>query len=144
MNNKLSNEEVNIYKKFLDDSKCSRTHLTSPREIIVLDKALTELLAYREAESKPVAFTDADEIAFRDFGCGDLWEKPHGFGRDIPLYTSPVLGQTTELDIEAIMNKVQEYASAWACVGGPFDSGVALIDAKNSKDELRKMLLEAK
>ncbi len=95
MHNKLSNEEINIYKKFLDDSKCSRTHLTSPREIIVLDKALTELLAYREAESEPVAWRRLSYENYRYCSNPEIVRKARESGVDyVPVYASPVLSQT--------------------------------------------------
>lgn len=40
----------------------------------------------------------------------------------------------------AIMEQAQVFASAWALVGGPFDSGNALECAEQAKAELRAML----
>lgn len=47
---------------------------------------------------------------------------------------------------EQLMEQVQVFASAWSLVGGPFDSGQALENAEEAKEELREMiegLLEA-
>ncbi|WP_140918341.1 hypothetical protein [Limnobaculum xujianqingii] len=52
-----------------------------------------ELLAYRQLEGQPVAWTDSEELSFKENN-GDMWKKPFGFGRDIPLYASPVLSQS--------------------------------------------------
>lgn len=40
----------------------------------------------------------------------------------------------------AIMEQAQVFASAWALVGGKFDSGSGLDDANLEKDELRQMV----
>jgi hypothetical protein len=42
--------------------------------------------------------------------------------------------------VESVMEKVQEFASAWATVGGRFDDGYALEYAEVVKKELREML----
>jgi hypothetical protein len=42
--------------------------------------------------------------------------------------------------LDQIMEQAQVFASAWSLVGGPFDSGSALDDANDAKDELRTMV----
>lgn len=42
--------------------------------------------------------------------------------------------------LEQVMEKVQEYASAYSTVGGPFDQGQAMEDADTCKRELECML----
>ena len=39
-----------------------------------------------------------------------------------------------------VMEQAQVFASAWSLVGGRFDSGSALDDANEAKDELRRMV----
>lgn len=46
------------------------------------------------------------------------------------------------IDIESVMSQAQVFASAWSLVGGPFDSGNAMEQAKEAKAELREMLTE--
>ena len=38
----------------------------------------------------PVAYTDKEELGLlvNDKSCADMWKVPHGFGEDIPLYTT--------------------------------------------------------
>lgn len=45
-----------------------------------------------------------------------------------------------EISIETLMEQAQVFASAWSLVGGPFDSGNALENAEDAKEELREML----
>jgi len=42
--------------------------------------------------------------------------------------------------VNSIMEKVQEFASAWSLVGGRFDDGTALAHAEQIKSELRAMV----
>lgn len=44
---------------------------------------------------------------------------------------------------DQIMEQAQVFASAWALVGGRFDSGDALDDAHEAKEELSKMVARA-
>lgn len=44
------------------------------------------------------------------------------------------------ISIDAVMEQAQVFASAWALVDGPFDSGNALENAEEAKAELRDML----
>jgi hypothetical protein len=46
----------------------------------------------------------------------------------------------TAEQIDAIMEQAQVFASAWSLVGGVFDSGDALVNAHQEKDDLRNML----
>ncbi len=39
-----------------------------------------------EKLSKPVAYTDADELRFHH-ATSDMWPVPLGFGKDVPLYS---------------------------------------------------------
>lgn len=48
--------------------------------------------------------------------------------------------QAPEEWARSIMEQAQVFASAWALVGGPFDSGNALECAEQAKEELRAML----
>lgn len=45
--------------------------------------------------------------------------------------------------VETIIDKIQEYASAWSLVGSRFDGGHALEDAHKSRDELHAMIRRA-
>ncbi|WP_158780734.1 hypothetical protein [Pantoea sp. BAV 3049] len=70
----------------LDASLCASARLqTIHRE--ACQKAETELAALRE--QAPVAYSDDEELTFCH-NHGDMWETPHGFGRDIPLYRQPI------------------------------------------------------
>jgi hypothetical protein len=40
----------------------------------------------------------------------------------------------------SVMEQAQVFASAWSLVGGIFDSGCALDDAEEAKDELAEMV----
>lgn len=46
----------------------------------------------------------------------------------------------TTVSVDTIMEQAQVFASAWSLVGGPFDQGDALENAKEAKAELREML----
>ncbi len=42
--------------------------------------------------------------------------------------------------VDGVMEQAQVFASAWACVGGPFDDGSAIEHAEAEKEVLRQML----
>lgn len=44
------------------------------------------------------------------------------------------------ISVATIMEQAQVFASAWSLVGGPFDSGSALENAEDAKEELREMI----
>ncbi|CAQ71580.1 hypothetical protein RALTA_B0969 [Cupriavidus taiwanensis LMG 19424] len=44
---------------------------------------------------------------------------------------------------DKLMEQAQVFASAWASVDGPFDTGTMLATAKKERENLRKMILEA-
>ncbi|MFG5864432.1 host nuclease inhibitor protein [Metapseudomonas sp. CR1201] len=44
------------------------------------------------------------------------------------------------ISVESIMSQAQVFASAWSLIDGPFDSGNALENAEEAKEELREML----
>lgn len=46
------------------------------------------------------------------------------------------------MNIDAIMSKMQEFASTWAVVDGRFDDGTAMERAEQCKDEIRLMLAD--
>lgn len=48
--------------------------------------------------------------------------------------------EETTISVDAVMEQAQVFASAWALVDGPFDSGNALENAEEAKAELREML----
>lgn len=55
------------------------------------ERAEAEISALR-GEQEPVAFTDNEELSMLSEGRQthvDIWLKPYGFGRDIPLFTRP-------------------------------------------------------
>ncbi len=106
MNNKLSNERVNEFiSKFTENAE--NTKFDRDRERAAQDKecylgcadVLREALAYREAESKPVAeivskHGDPEAFGERELQViADIRKMPYG----TKLYASPVLGQTSEL-----------------------------------------------
>lgn len=59
-----------------------------------MDNKLSEL-------SKPVAYTDAEELRFHH-ATSDMWPVPLGFGKDVPLYSqeyvSALLARIEELE----------------------------------------------
>lgn len=48
----------------------------------------------------------------------------------------------TTISSETLLEQAQVFASAWSLVGGPFDSGNALEEANEAKEELALMLEE--
>ena len=78
-----------------------------------------------------------------------VWDEPGG--RKSPLYTAPQPAQATQAEVtegqrktvDQIMEQAQVFASAWALVGGRFDSGDALDDAHEAKEELREIVSRA-
>ncbi|WP_250602203.1 hypothetical protein [Serratia marcescens] len=67
-----------------------------------MDNKLSEL-------SKPVAYTDADELRF-NHATSDMWPVPLGFGKDVPLYSQEyVSALLAELkSSQAIANEYQQ------------------------------------
>ncbi|HEI8952744.1 TPA: hypothetical protein SLG95_000785 [Serratia liquefaciens] len=67
-----------------------------------MNKKLSEL-------SKPVAYTDADELRFKH-ATSDMWPVPLGFGRDTPLYSqecvSALLARIAEFEAEEARRKL--------------------------------------
>lgn len=60
--------------------------------------------------SKPVAYTDADELRF-NHATSDMWPIPLGFGKDAPLYSQEyVLALLAEL--EAKDKRIEELGRA--------------------------------
>lgn len=56
----------------------------------------------------------------------------------------PVKGNknVSNLSVDQIMSKVQEFASTWATVGGRFDDGTAMERAEACKAEIRTLLVQ--
>ncbi|WP_140919057.1 hypothetical protein [Limnobaculum xujianqingii] len=77
MHNKLTEEQL---RRFANDKDLPEQWQSMARELLERRQA--------EKEQKPVAFTDAEELTF-PYGYADMWQEPHGFGLDIPLYTHP-------------------------------------------------------
>lgn len=48
-----------------------------------------------EKLSKPVAYTDADELRFHH-ATSDMWPVPLGFGKDVPLYSQEYVSALTQ------------------------------------------------
>lgn len=46
--------------------------------------------------SKPVAYTDADELRF-PHATGDMWPVPLGFGKEVPLYSQEYVSALDEI-----------------------------------------------
>ena len=49
-------------------------------------------------------------------------------------------GNQTTITLDDLMSQAQVFASGWSLVGGQFDSGNALEEAKENKAELRRMI----
>jgi hypothetical protein len=56
------------------------------------------------------------------------------------LPTKEHIRELAQEAMDQVMEQAQVFASAWSLVGGPFDSGSALDDANDAKDELRTMV----
>ncbi|MEJ6655072.1 MAG: host nuclease inhibitor protein [Pseudomonas sp.] len=50
------------------------------------------------------------------------------------------MSETNQTPTDQLMEQAQVFASAWSLVGGPLDSGHALDNAEEAKDELREMI----
>lgn len=64
-----------------------------------MDNKLSEL-------SKPVAYTDADELRFHH-ATSDMWPVPLGFGKDVPLYSQEYVSALLA-GLEAKDNRIAE------------------------------------
>jgi hypothetical protein len=53
---------------------------------------------------------------------------------------APAQAEQQSAWVEQIMEQAQVFASAWSLVGGPFDTGDGLKQAKEEKELLRKLL----
>ncbi|CUZ60014.1 hypothetical protein PTR52_24400 [Serratia nevei] len=67
-----------------------------------MDNKLSEL-------SKPVAYTDADELRFHH-ATSDMWPVPLGFGKDVPLYSQEYVSALLA-GLEAKDNRIAELES---------------------------------
>lgn len=67
-----------------------------------MDNKLSEL-------SKPVAYTDADELRFHH-ATSDMWPVPLGFGKDVPLYSQEY--------VSALEQKISELEQAMHHIHG--------------------------
>ncbi|WP_051975388.1 hypothetical protein [Cupriavidus necator] len=56
---------------------------------------------------------------------------------------APAVPVAQGLDVDAVMTKIQEFASTWAVVGGRFDDGSAMERAEECKAEIRAILSRA-
>ncbi|MDQ7101464.1 hypothetical protein [Serratia sp. MF2] len=67
-----------------------------------MDNKLSEL-------SKPVAYTDADELRFHH-ATSDMWPVPLGFGKDVPLYSQEYVSALLDAlkTSQAIVNEYQQ------------------------------------
>lgn len=119
----------------------------------------TELVidAIRAYLAKPQGEPAAWKWRYAD---GDLSESPFesrsecerdaiGYeGEAIPLFTHPAAPQAQPSkqvleNIDEVMTQAQVMASAWSLVGSRFDSGSAMQDFEEAKQELRDMLSAA-
>ncbi|WP_198319033.1 hypothetical protein [Azotobacter chroococcum] len=80
---------------------------------------------------------------------GRFWGEEHDYCCNYELLPLPAApGDTAAPEqaeqqsawVEQIMEQVQVFASAWSLVGGPFDTGDGLKQAKEEKELLRKLL----
>ncbi|NYA15731.1 hypothetical protein [Serratia fonticola] len=86
-------ERIDRLRKQAADVKWVSTH--AAQEMMEVADALAELLAAREAQSIPVAWTDREELAFNhDMAC--MWTKGMGIN-EVALYTAPPAVQDQQL-----------------------------------------------
>lgn len=59
--------------------------------------------------SKPVAYTDADELRFHH-ATSDMWPVPLGFGKDVPLYSQEYVSALKQriAELEAIRSDASQ------------------------------------
>lgn len=62
------------------------------------------------ALSKPVAYTDADELRF-PHATSDMWPVPLGFGKDVPLYSQEYVSALIDENSAAKIAGVKEFAA---------------------------------
>lgn len=91
MNNEISIEQIKNHIYAVENQRC---------EVLPVGfelNAFRELLAYREAESKPVAWRRLSYENYRYCSNPEIVRKARESGVDyVPVYASPVLGQTPE------------------------------------------------
>ncbi|HHL2710471.1 TPA: hypothetical protein ACQ39K_001993 [Yersinia enterocolitica] len=93
--NKLTERALHMKEFVNDDVQLFKLTLLWPDDHLIyqlacaLIKSRTELAALKELP--PVVYTDSDELLALERGEStyiDVWKIPHGFGRDIPLFTA--------------------------------------------------------
>lgn len=98
------------YEKRKRDSLC-RVLFTAPQPAPVVD-------------AEPVAYTDLEELDMlksRNQCHAEFWLKPHGFGRDIPLYDRQQPAPVVVLPPEPTESDCPEHIAApfsWVCGAG--------------------------
>lgn len=105
--------------------------------------AYTALAQEPQGEAVPIGYINPDDLAkpistvalrrFRNSLCGI----------SMPVYAAPAAPVAQGLDVDAVMTKIQEFASTWSVVGGRFDDGTALDRAEECKAEIRAILAQA-
>ncbi|WP_454731875.1 MULTISPECIES: hypothetical protein [Cupriavidus] len=99
-------------------------------------------------QSEPIAWVHEEDPSraisalqkagmLRDGGAGASSVRPYSIAAFEHAAPQP---SAKALDVEAIMTKVQEFASAWAVAGGRFDDGTAMDRAEECRAELRALL----
>lgn len=101
-----------------------------------------------EKLSKPVAYTDADELRFHH-ATSDMWPVPLGFGKDVPLYSQEYVSALLA-ELEATRKQSQELAKQCGRLGAraaiaerKLATPVRLVDYRNSPDMHTKQYYEA-
>lgn len=97
-----------------------------------------ELQALREQKPVKDAYIDEFGISVGKSFIASEREIPASWK---PLYAAPVpSSEGWKLDVDAIMEQAQVFASAWSLVGGMFDFGDGMENAEQEKVNLRTML----
>lgn len=109
-NNQITDRQLEVWiddaNSVLNDGGATVDETSAASTILALCEALQ---SSRKADSsEPVGYTDAEELRSADNDIW-MWKSPHGFGKDIPLYSAqPAPLMPDEMAISDDMNLYQK------------------------------------
>lgn len=140
-NNKLTDEPMGLDAAIIHaDERAASLSGPCAEQHAQLANWLRELQERRNATSEPIGYTDAEELRSDDNDIW-MWKSPHGFGKDIPLYSAPPtpmvhddLLSMAASAIEDILEHTDPGTSYYSCVWAdvPGKLRAAMLQAGNS------------
>lgn len=151
-NNKLTDEPMGLDAAIIHaDERAASLSGPCAEQHAQLANWLRELQERRNATSEPIGYTDAEELRSDDNDIW-MWKSPHGFGKDIPLYSAPptpmVHDDLLSMAASAIEDLLEHtdpgtsyYSGVWADVPGKLRA--AMLQAGNHTEQHLDMVVHS-